>query len=640
MTQSGLLKWPYVTKYDVHSDVDADVLVLGGGMAGPLAAITAAKKGLKVVLVDKGCTSYSGAGGSGFDHWTNSPGPESPVSPLDLVNARHETSGGYKSRIADYISITESYDVLMEMESYGAKVRDTDDEFAGSDFRDEKTKLLYASDYVNKYTMRMWGRTFKAALYKEMTRCGLKLYERVMATALLNENGAQGARVVGATGVNVRTGQFYVFRAKATVLCLGHPGSQGWVYSAEHQGMGGRHGPGLASGDGQAMAWKAGAELAMMENSVPVRRHHAPTEGSYFASWHPCTLVDTEGREIPWVDRDGTIISRVSDRAKPAPGQKLVLPTGPHAMKSTSTGKNLYYKYMRPSLTPDLNERLAKGEFRKPLYCDFPGMPPDERRVIYGLMIGHEGTTWLAYHNMTRAGFDPDKHLLQLYDEPVEGGGYGWRRMDRGGVVIDWDMKTSLDGLYAAGEQVFAGGGVSHALSTGRYAARRASEYVAKAAPVISQSQVEAEKARVYAPLKREGGMEWRELASGVAKVMQHYCGDIKSDERLKIGLRWMDELNRGEAKSAHARNPHELMRTLEVFSIMDWCGAVMHQCLARKASSVFLNFKRSDYAKTDPPQWHKWITVKQYDGDVAVGSMPIDFGGDLETNYSKHRGI
>ncbi len=72
----------------------------------------------------------------------------------------------------------------------------------------------------------------------------------------------------------------------------------------------------------------------------------------------------------------------------------------------------------------------------------------------------------------------------------------------------------------------------------------------------------------------------------------------------------------------------------------MDWCGAVMHQCLARKASSVFLNFKRSDYAEADPPQWHKWITVKQYDGDVAVGSMPIDFGGDLEQNYSKHRGI
>jgi len=445
------IEWPYATRYGVQNEVDADILVLGGGMAGPLAAITAAKKGLKVVLVDKGCTSYSGAGGSGFDHWTNSPGPESPVSPKDLVNARHETSGGYKSRIADFISISESYDVLLEMESYGAKVRDTDNVFAGSDFRDENTKLLYASDYVNKYTMRMWGRTFKPALYKELKRCGIKLYERVMTTALLNEGGAQGGRVVGATGVNVRTGEFYVFRARATILCLGHPGSQGWIYSAEHQGMGGRHGPGLASGDGQAMAWKAGAELAMMENSVPVRRHHAPTEGSYFASWHPCTLVDAEGREIPWVDRDGTIISRVSDRAKPAPGQKLVLPTGPHAMKSTSTGEDLYYKYMRPSLTPDLNERLAKGEFKKPLYCDFPGMPPDERRVIYGLMIGHEGTTWLAYHNMTRAGFNPDKHLLQLYDEPAEGGGYGWRRLDRGGVGHEdkpgWPVRSGRAGF-------------------------------------------------------------------------------------------------------------------------------------------------------------------------------------------------
>ena len=158
------------------------------------------------------------------------------------------------------------------------------------------------------------------------------------------------------------------------------------------------------------------------------------------------------------------------------------MPTGPHAMKISSSGENLYYKYMRPSLTPDLDKRIASGEFKLPLYCDFPGMPPDERRVIYGLMIGHEGTTWLAYHNMTRAGFDPDKHLLQLYEEPGQAA-YGWRRLNRGGVVIDWDLRTSLEGLYAAGEQVFAAGGVSHALSTGRYAARKAAEYASALRP-------------------------------------------------------------------------------------------------------------------------------------------------------------
>ena len=51
MAQSALLDWPYPIEYGEQDEVDTDFLVLGGGMAGAMAAITAAKKGLNVVLV-------------------------------------------------------------------------------------------------------------------------------------------------------------------------------------------------------------------------------------------------------------------------------------------------------------------------------------------------------------------------------------------------------------------------------------------------------------------------------------------------------------------------------------------------------------------------------------------------------------
>jgi succinate dehydrogenase/fumarate reductase flavoprotein subunit len=151
---------------------------------------------------------------------------------------------------------------------------------------------------------------------------------------------------------------------------------------------------------------------------------------------------------------------------------------------------------------------------------------------------------------------------------------------------------------------------------------------------------VEAEKARVYAPIKRHDGMEWKELNAGVAKIMQHYCGDTKDDERLKIGLKWLDEMSQADAHNLCARNPHELMRTLDSLSLITLCQAIMHQCLARKSTNPWLLFNRLDYPEVNLPEWHKWITIKQENDEVKVGDLPIDYWGDLVENYEKHCGL
>ncbi len=70
MQQGGAVpEWPYPINYGKVNEVTSDVLVLGGGVAGCRAAISAAKNGAKTVLAERGHAKRSGGGGAGVDHW-------------------------------------------------------------------------------------------------------------------------------------------------------------------------------------------------------------------------------------------------------------------------------------------------------------------------------------------------------------------------------------------------------------------------------------------------------------------------------------------------------------------------------------------------------------------------------------------
>ncbi|OGN90010.1 MAG: hypothetical protein A2158_00860 [Chloroflexi bacterium RBG_13_46_14] len=633
-------KWPYTVDYQKEHEISSDVLVLGGGIAGCWAAISAARKGARVVLVDKGATKTSGAGGSGVDHWhaavTN---PGCTIDPLEFSKVSIDNYGGWRCGISQHITSMESYDCLLELESMGMKIRDSEDEFKGANFRDDKTRLLFAYDYTAKYCVRVWGAHVKHFLYNECLRLGVKIYDRVMVTSLLNKGGKIGAQVVGATGVNVRTGEFYIFKARASILSMFLPQRQ-FIFSTELKGLASTHRPSTASGDGHAMAWRAGAEFAQVEHSgrgggLPYGYPQYGV-GNAHNTWFACTMVDANGKEIPWVDRNGRILTSVAQRYRPAPGQKYFLDMG------------WQYEYRSPMLIPDWRERVKKGEFTLPIYADLASMPEHERRIIWGMMIAQEGRTLIPiYHTYSQAGFDPDKDLLQSYD-----GGWGglgppqWRTYSSGtssggGPIVDWDLKTTLDGLYAAGGQVFASGDHAYAAATGRYAGRKAAEYARSTDEMgADRRQIDVEKVRVYAPVYRNNGMDWKELNAGICKILQDYCGELKNEELLTIGLKWLDELEAGEAAGARARNPHELYRVLEVYNIITVGRMMFEASRARKASSSHLDFTRTDYPEVDPPEWNKWVTIKLDGGDIKVGELALDYYGDLEKNYQDHCGL
>jgi succinate dehydrogenase/fumarate reductase flavoprotein subunit len=631
------LKWPYPVDYGKENEVSCDVLVLGGGISGCWAAISAARKGAKVVLVEKSVTRSSGAGGSGVDHWhaavTN---PACKISPEEFTEANIENFKGWRCGISQYITCKESYDSLLELEKMGVKIRDSENEFKGAEFRDEATKLMFAYDYTAKYTVRVWGSNTKPSLYKECKRLGVKIYDHVMVTSLLNKGGRQGARIVGATGVDARNGEFYVFKGKASILCMFLPQRQ-WIFNTELKGLYTTHRPPNSSGDGHAMAWRAGAEFAGVERSRAGNGgpfgYPQYGVGNKANTWYACTLVDAKGKEIPWVDRDGKILKTVAERYRPAPGQKYFL-----------SDMSREYNYKGPDLIPDWQQRVRKGEFALPIYADIPSLPAIERKALWGMMIAQEARTLIPiYYTYSQAGFDPNKDMLQYYDGGWQGvGPPQWRDgADGGGLVVDWDLRTNLEGLYAAGGQIFANGDHAYAATGGRYAGRRAADYALKSdAEDTDRRQIDLEKARVYAPVFRKSGMDWKELNAGVCKVMQDYCGELKNEETLKIGLQYFNEIETGEVNSACARTPHELSRMLEVFNILTVGKMIFEGCRARRSSNPYLGFNRTDFPEIDPPEWHKWVTVKMDGEQVKSNLLPLDYYGDVKKNYDAHCGL
>lgn len=601
--------WPYGIHYDREQEVETDVLVIGGGIAGCWAAISAARRGIRVALVEKSATVRSGAGGPGCDHWCDA--PANPLSRVDSDEwAERLTSGfgGYGCGIGREIQCRENYDTLLELEKMGGKIRDLDDRFKGAEGRDEKTKFLI-SPRMNPFhdtnvVIRVWGTTFKPALKRECERLGVAIYDRVMATSLLTEKGMQGARVIGATGLNDRTGEFMVFKSKATILCSSSGGSV-WLMNTELSGYS-TMSPRPVSGDGIAMAWRAGAEFTLMERSgvmgiAPGFKHRWYT-GAGDASYENVLLVDADGKELPIVTEPGW-------------GKKDVDRMG--------------FGWAA------IRERVLKGEYALPFYGDFPSMPEIERKAVWNMLLEEECTGKIIVDTYTESGFDPGKDQLQNY-ALIEGSSPPqWREANGGGLVIDWDLKTSLDGLYAAGTQLFSPGDHSFAAATGRYAGRKAAAYALKAdRTVVSKDQLSREKARVYAPIKKRTGMDWKELHAGIARAMQYFCSEYKTEPLFKMGMETLQEIEEKWVSELSATDPHKLMRSLEDLSILTHAQIILHASTARKASSRFLNFQRIDFPQVDPPEWHKFITVKQENGSVKVGELPLAYWGNLKENY------
>ena len=251
-------------------NVDADILVIGGGMAGTGATYESRYWGrdLKIVCVEKANIERSGAVAQGLYAINCYMGMQwGENQPEDHVRyARNDLMGLVREDLG--------YDIARHVDSSVHKF----EEWGLPMMRDANGRY----QREGKWQIMIHGESYKPIVAEAARKAASEVYNRIMITHLLTDS-SKPDRVAGAVGFNVRTGDFYVFRAKAVIICAGGA-SHIFKPRSVGEGMGRTWYAPWSSGSAYALPIQVGAKMMQMENRIVLARFkdgYGPV-GAYF----------------------------------------------------------------------------------------------------------------------------------------------------------------------------------------------------------------------------------------------------------------------------------------------------------------------------------------------------------------------
>ncbi len=251
---------------------EVDIVIIGGGAAGSMAAIYAQKTNpaIKVAVLDKSKIETSGAAGRGMDALNTMALP--PYSfPEDVVEHLTKVTEGVLDQEVAYEFGKRCPQVVKDLEAI--MQREKGDLFPVDE--NGNYRLFFLHPIQKPLLQPMDGEEMKRALAKAVRDSGAQVYDRTPAIKLVSEDN----RIKGVLAFNTRNGHYHYFITKSVCLTTGAAGRMGLASSGYLAGC--YEFPGNA-GDGYAMAYEAGAELANMEcfqaNSL-LKDHQGPSCG-------------------------------------------------------------------------------------------------------------------------------------------------------------------------------------------------------------------------------------------------------------------------------------------------------------------------------------------------------------------------
>lgn len=563
-----------------------DLLVVGAGMAGSMAAIRGASLGLKTIAVEKAHACRSGAAATGVDHiWALFPEIQGEKYGIrELVLDHMDKVGGNIHEDLLTVIAENSLDRIHDLEKMGVKIR-----YEHSKLPGDYILVRQIHSVVN--TLNFDGRDMKINMTKEMEKRGVQLINRVMITGLLKKEG----HVIGAVGIGTRDQKIYIFHAKTVILSTARI-SGGRIYEQPGPGAGvcfNLRWPPSDTGDGKVAALHAGAELINLEYS----HHRVNFKNIIRGGGLPYNSYSPAGQGI---NASGDVI----------------MPPEKDIFEASDDGI-----YNAPKLK--LIDELNSG--RGPIYCDLT-TGTEEEIQFSEWSLTHEGGGYALQHLMKQDGMDFRTHKFEMGPGEFELGNFG-----AGGIYVDGKCRSTIPGLFAAGDEM---GGVPlgcapGALVTGWYAAEQADEYLKKnAVPEATDKDHESAEyleEMCLSFLERKEGHRWQDAQIALNKIMQYYGLSLKSETMLMRGLEQLDYLKKkAELK---AENPHELMRCLEMKNLFLNAELILQGNLERKESRRIKSapiHTRIDYPNQDDKNWDCSLSQRlDADGTLVFAKRP-----------------
>ena len=550
--------------------LETDILILGAGGAGLMAALHAHRNApaLDITVVVKGLLGQSGCTRmvqGGFNAVLN-------ASDSFEQHFSDTIRGGAYLNDQDlaWRMVTEAPQRIIELENIVGCVFDRNADgtlnqkaFAGQSF----DRTVHRGDLT--------GIEIMSNLRDSVLESPIQVLEECRGLDLLcSDKGIRGALLL-----HIRTGAFVAVKARAVLLATGG-GARMYRISS----------PSLEkSGDGMAMAWRAGAVFSDTE----------------MLQFHPTGLLVGTSIATGGLLEEG--LRGAGARLFNDLGERFMEKYDPKAERATRdvVSRSSYLEIMAGRGSPHGGvwiDATHLGE--KFLLENFPGMV--ERCADNGFDLLHG-----------RIEVSPSAHYQM------------------GGVYIDTECRTSLDRLFAAGEDAsgvhganrLGGNGVADSIVFGAIAGDVMSESLPAVSPsALSDAYIRELCSSWIAPLERPSGERPNVLRREIETLMWNKVGVVRNGKDLQAALAELKNLrDRTKRQSAHPglRYNLEWNEALDVINICLNAELVARGALIREESRG--SHYRTDYPDRNP-QWLKRIRLQRRADSTDIGFIPLSF--------------
>jgi len=378
-----------------------------------------------------------------------------------------------------------------------------------------------------------------------------------------------GDTVAGALGFDIRSGEFYVFKAGAVVISTGQCSFKGH-YTDQ----------GFLTGDGMAMAFEAGAELKNLE---------------FATLW-------MQPAHYGW-EAIGTTL--------PMGGQFVNARGKPFLEKySPKLGSMIDFCYLARAMA--IEARKGNG----PFYLDHSKIEPDDLAFL------KERSGWMDLHikKLNEAGVEP-------FDELQEWMPVFWTVQ---GIRSDLDCRTKVPGLFVGGRVRSIDPGItmgSWSIGSATVLGYRAGENAAKFSQSVELRELSRDhlnflKDRLLSPLGQVGMHPEKVLERIQEALFDTEVLIFKNEKSLKAAAEKICFIKDELVPQMRARDIHELAELRQVEN-MTLIAELMLKASLMRTESRTTHF-REDYPKRDDRNWMRWIVVSKENGEIKLKTVPL----------------